>query len=297
MTASRWRTAKNMSVSGSTTKFQPKPPPPQGGHRAKNNTSFKQGPKSMDTNTGPAIASQHRKIQAVPPPKPETSSNTVKAEHTSVPSIVREDTAHDGLRLLSTGGCSSGVHEALPRSGSAPSSSAMALINPLGTTFSSSCRPTVENPPLLGEGIKIGCPTSQPEGNVANTTRSCWDERRDSIVNPVDCATPPPRCGSASTTGNKAARSTVSDGQPTEPIPRQSGPSNSSTRNGGLKGQLVDSVWILADDGNACPMFHWWVFASRCGGTDSIVGSETASRPTTARTHFSLPMEFSPTCI
>lgn len=247
MTASRWRTTNKMSVSGSKPKFQPKPPPPQGSCRAEQNTSFQQRSRSMDIGTAPATT-QTRTIQPVSAQKPETSSNTVKAvtTYSAVPNIVRDAANSVGLGLLSTDGCSTGAHEPLLRSGSAPSSSAMAITNPLGSACSSSCRPTDEKPPMLHARIKTGCSPSAPEGNFA-----CWDERRDTTaVTPVDTVSPPRRYGSASTSANEAARSTVSERQQEEPLPQHSGPSsNSSTRSGGSKGLhsgsgRVVSIWF-----------------------------------------------------
>lgn len=227
--ASRCRTAKNISVSRSKSNFQPKPPPPQGRRGAEHNMSFQQGSKSTHVNTGLATT-QPRKSQPVPAPKPASSNNTVKAENISisVPNIVRESTATVGLRLLSTDGCSAG----------APSSSAIIALNtPLSTNCLSSCRPTDEKSPLIGERVKSGCSTSETAGSLANTTRSCWDERGGSVDTPADAASPPlPRYGSASSTGNKAATCRVPEAHQNEPLPQQPGPSNSLTRSRGLKG-------------------------------------------------------------
>lgn len=254
MTANRWRTTKNMSVSGCKPKLQPKPPPPQGGRRSEQNRSFQQVPKSMGINTTGLAVQQSQKQSLCDSPVQETPSNNVRAEAISVPSIVREDPAKVVLRLLSTDGCSTGAHEALPRSGSAPSSSALASANPVGTVCLSSRRPTNEEPSLLAARIKMGCSTSEPEENFAKTTRSCWDERRDRTATPGDAATLPPRCGSASTAGNKAARTTtVSEEQQEEPSPQKSGPNNISRRSGGgLKGRSSGSGTLVGSCLHSC---------------------------------------------
>lgn len=216
----------------------------------------------MGINTaGPATAVQPEKTRSVQQsqkqplcasPKPETLGKNVKAEAISVPIIVREDAATVVLRLSSTDGCSAGAHEALPRSGSAPSSSALASANPVGTTCLSSRRPTNENPSLFAARVKMGCSASEPEGIFAKPARSCWDERRDKTATPVDAATLPPRCRSASTTGIKAARCAVSEEQQNEPLPQQSGPNNSSTRSGGSKCHLSGSGKIVGFYSNCC---------------------------------------------
>lgn len=204
----------------------------------------------MDINARSATAIQHQITpQPLPAQKqplcvsstaPETSSSTVvEAEGASVPSIVRENAVKICPRLLSTDGCFAGAREALPRCGSAPSSSATAITGPSGTTTCVPPRgPTKEKPSLLGARTKMDRSTPEPERKLAKTTRSCWDETRDktSAVTAGDAATLPPRYSSAYTPGSKAATSTASEGRQNEPLPQQPGPCNSSTRSGGLKG-------------------------------------------------------------
>lgn len=256
MSSSRWRTVKNMSISGSRPKFQPKPSPPQRGRR-EHNIAFKQGPNN---NTGSATMAQVRNIQPISAQaqsscfssKPGTSDNTVQAaETTSVPIIVQKEVANNSLRLPSTAGRSPSAgeawsSEASSRSGSAPCSSPTVLVAPLGTTCLPSCQPADEKSSLLGGDriINTGCPTSESVGRCANMTRHCWDEQRDNAgaTPPVNAATPPPRYGGATTMGNEAATSTtVSEGQQKEPLLQGSDPNSSSTRRGGLNGPRSSS--------------------------------------------------------
>lgn len=143
--------------------------------------------------------------------KPDITTTTVKVAATARETITTAESVGggggagpgggggNGIRLFLKDDCSDVGHdEALPRSGSAPCSSAMALANPCGTTCLPSCQPADAVWSLLGRRSKVDCPAPKPEENLAKPARSCWDERKDAAMVSVDAATPP-HDGAAST--------------------------------------------------------------------------------------------------
>ncbi|CAN0522683.1 unnamed protein product [Ectocarpus sp. 8 AP-2014] len=66
-------------------------------------------------------------------------------------------------------------------------------------------------PHLLPGRGKVECAPSELKVDLAGTTRSCWGERRDSIV-PVE-AVSRSQDGTAPTSGNTAAKPTAAKGK------------------------------------------------------------------------------------
>lgn len=258
MTVSRWRLTKRMGVSGSKPAFSPKPPPYQqlqGGCQTHRQSVNRQGSAGLRTNNKgrgaatatPATEAQPRKflkVRALPlnveqhnQPSCVQSKQDAATAIAKVAATARETKTMTegsggggsgiGLRPLLTDSCSDlGHNEGLPRSGSAPSSSAMTLSNPSGTTCLPSCQVADAGCSLLGTRSKVACPPPEPGESLAKPTRSCWDERRDETIAPGDAATPPQDV--AASTG--ATSVMASETEQIQPVLKWSSSSNSSRK-------------------------------------------------------------------
>ncbi|CAM9952850.1 unnamed protein product [Ectocarpus sp. 12 AP-2014] len=233
-----------MSVSGSKLAFSPKPPPqpsPQGG-LAKQGVSAQDalvGSKRIkvavdvgkgSTATAPPMAKTkplRRKTLPVPVlevsivPEKRISGGpfrqdgvtyaAVDAETTSVAATAREPAAGDGgaarigfRQLLST----KTPEQQLLRSGSAPDPSTTTLrIASKMTTGVPIYELAEVRPHLLPGRGKVECAPSELKVDLTGTTRSCWDESRDSVV-PVE-AVSRSQHGTTPTRGNTAAEPTA----------------------------------------------------------------------------------------
>ncbi|CAM9206829.1 unnamed protein product [Ectocarpus sp. 12 AP-2014] len=248
LSTSRWRLARSMSVSGSKLAFSPKPPPqpsPQGG-LAKQGVSAQDAlagsnriDPALDIGKGStATAAPMAKTKPLPRktfpvpvleasivPKKRISggpfrqdgvtSAAVDAETLSVAATAREPAAGGGgadrigfRQLLST----KTPEQQLSRSGSAPDPSTTTLrIASKMTTGLPTYQLAEVRPHLLPGRGKVECAPAELKVDLTVTTRSCWDESRDSIV-PVE-AVSRSQDGTTPTRGNTAAKPTAAKGK------------------------------------------------------------------------------------